>query len=226
MEEALVKSGNFPNVAIKPGTNEHAATGETVEIPDGARSGDAQSLDTEETEQVTAEAENEAESGSDCFERDTREKLVADVWALFKCCEEGEPLVNSVLSLLDRQADITYRYCQEDYEAMSDYMEGKISALRDKCDNLTAQLCHAQACPDCDCCGWTERLEALEECVKVLYGEADALNEGKKVDRDALQIALVRFATDWMAAAGHIQEQRTILYHVEKIAELIEGAKQ
>ena len=93
MEEALMKSGDFPNVAIKPGTNEHAATGDAVEIPDVARPG-------------------------------------------------------------------------------------------------------------------------------------DALNESKHVDRGALQIALVRFATDWMAAAGHIQEQRTILYHTEKIAELIEGAKQ
>ena len=158
--------------------------------------------------------------------QDTREKLVADVWALFKCCEEGEPLVNSVLSLLDRQADITYRYCQEDYEAMSDYMEGKISALHNKCDKLTAQLHHAQACPDCDCCGWTERIDKLEVDVKALYGEVDALKAGKHVDRDALQLALVRFASDWMAAAGHIQEQRTILYHVEKIAELIEGAKQ
>lgn len=208
MEEALVKSGNFPNVAIKPGTNEHAATGEEVEIPDGARSNDAQSLETDETEQVPAEEENEAENGSDCVERDTREKLVADVWALFKSCEEGEPLVNCVLSLLDRQADITYRY------------------WRDKCDNLTAQLYHAQAYPDCDCCGWTERIDRLEERVKALYGEVDALKAGKHVDRDALQLSLVRFASDWMAAAGHIQEQRTIIYHVEKIAELIEGAKQ
>lgn len=221
-----MKSGDFPNVAIKPGTNEHAATGEAVEIPDVARSGDAQSLKTEKTEQVPVEAENEPENGSECVEQDTREMLVADVWALFKSCEEGEPLVNCVLSLLDRQADITYRYCQEDYEGMSDYMEGKISALRDKCDKLTAQLHHAQACPDCDCCGWTERIDALEERVKALYGEIDALKESKKVDRDALQLALVRFATDWMAAAGHIQEQRTIIYHVEKIAELIEGAKQ
>lgn len=226
MEEALMKSGDFPNVAIKPGTTEHAATGEAVEIPDGARPGDALSLETEETEQVPAEAENEAENGSDCVEQDTREKLVADVWALFKCCEEGEPLVNSVLSLLDRQADITFRYCQEDYEAMSDYMEGKISALRDKCDNLTAQLHHAQACPDCDCCGWIERIDGLEESVKTLCGEVNALRDSKHIDKDALQLALVRFATDWMAAAGHIQEQRTIIYHVEKIAELIEGAKQ
>ncbi len=89
----MMKSGDFPNVAIKPGTNEHAATGEAVEIPNGARSGDAP-------------------------------------------------------------------------------------------------------------------------------------NESKHVERRELQLALVRFATDWMAAAGHIQEQRTIIYHVEKIAELIEGAKR
>ena len=79
-----MKSGDFPNVAIKPGTNEHAATGEAVEIPDGARHGDAQSLETEETEQVPVEAENEAENGSDCVERDTREKLEVDVERMMK----------------------------------------------------------------------------------------------------------------------------------------------
>ena len=148
MEEALMKSGDFPNVAIKPGTTEHAATGEAVEIPDGARPGDAQSLDTEETEQVPTEAENEAENGSDCVEQDTREKLWADVYDYFIPMDMSEQMRDrcraKVRSWIDRQADITYRYCQEDYEAMSDYMEGKISALRDKCDNLTARLHHAR----------------------------------------------------------------------------------
>ena len=39
MDEALLKSGQWPNIALTPGTNRHAATGEVVEIPTGARMG-------------------------------------------------------------------------------------------------------------------------------------------------------------------------------------------
>ena len=37
MDEALRKSGDYPNIALTPGTNRHAATGEAVEIPASAR---------------------------------------------------------------------------------------------------------------------------------------------------------------------------------------------
>ena len=37
MDEALKKSGDYPNIALTPGTHRHAATGEAVEIPASAR---------------------------------------------------------------------------------------------------------------------------------------------------------------------------------------------
>lgn len=37
MDEALRKSGDYPNIALTPGTHEHAATGEAVKIPANAR---------------------------------------------------------------------------------------------------------------------------------------------------------------------------------------------
>lgn len=37
MDEALKKSGDYPNIALTPWTHRHAATGETVEIPASAR---------------------------------------------------------------------------------------------------------------------------------------------------------------------------------------------
>jgi hypothetical protein len=37
MDEALKKSGDYPNIALTPGTHRHAATGEPVEIPASAR---------------------------------------------------------------------------------------------------------------------------------------------------------------------------------------------
>ena len=37
MDEALRKSGDYPNIALTPGTHRHAATGEPVEIPASAR---------------------------------------------------------------------------------------------------------------------------------------------------------------------------------------------
>jgi hypothetical protein len=39
MDEALRKSGDYPNIALTPGTHRHAATGEAVEIPASARVG-------------------------------------------------------------------------------------------------------------------------------------------------------------------------------------------
>lgn len=33
MDEALRKSGDYPNIALTPGAHVHAATGEAVEIP-------------------------------------------------------------------------------------------------------------------------------------------------------------------------------------------------
>ena len=41
MDEALRKSGDYPNIALTPGTHRHAATGEAVEIPASARVGGA-----------------------------------------------------------------------------------------------------------------------------------------------------------------------------------------
>ena len=37
MDEALKKSGDYPNIAMPPGKRVHAATGEPVEIPASAR---------------------------------------------------------------------------------------------------------------------------------------------------------------------------------------------
>lgn len=37
MDEALKKSGDYPNIAMPPGKRVHAATGEAVEIPASAR---------------------------------------------------------------------------------------------------------------------------------------------------------------------------------------------
>lgn len=37
MDEALKKSGEYPNIAMPPGKRVHAATGEPVEIPEWAR---------------------------------------------------------------------------------------------------------------------------------------------------------------------------------------------
>ena len=39
MDEALCKSGNYPNIALTPGAHRHAATGEAVKIPASARIG-------------------------------------------------------------------------------------------------------------------------------------------------------------------------------------------
>lgn len=80
MDEPLLKSGQYPNIAIEAGTDpaevmrEH---GRQV-IPDGEK-----------------------------YELDSREALEADVVMLFRCPAEGDPLVKCVLGLLDRQAAIT-----------------------------------------------------------------------------------------------------------------------
>lgn len=79
MDEALRKSGDWPNIALKPGTLEHAATGEHVEQPENTRIGRSRGAcrpDNADCDSEPARVENGAQNGLEC---DTREKLEADV---------------------------------------------------------------------------------------------------------------------------------------------------
>ncbi len=107
MDEALAKSGDWPNVAMIPGTHTHAATGEHVEQPENTRIGRSRAADgpdDADCEHEPARVENGAQNGLEC---DTREKLEADIRAY-----RGKPseVVNMIPVWLDRQAAITERH--------------------------------------------------------------------------------------------------------------------
>ena len=75
MDEALRKSGDWPNIALKPGTLEHAATGEHVEQPENTRIGHSRGACRPigaPSDSEPADVENGAQNGLEC---DTREKL-------------------------------------------------------------------------------------------------------------------------------------------------------
>ena len=112
MDEALAKSGDWPNVALIPGTHTHVATGEQIEQPENTRIGHPRGAcrpDGSDCEHEPANVENRPQNGSEC---DTREKLEADVYRAADEMEEftyGEKFINTnkILRWLDRQAAIT-----------------------------------------------------------------------------------------------------------------------
>ena len=112
MDEALLKSGAWPNVALVPGTHTHAATGEHVEQPENTRirpSRGACRPDDADCESEPAGVENRPQDGSEC---DTREKLEADIMA------SNYPFVHTpagfrdIKSWLNRQVAITQDECE------------------------------------------------------------------------------------------------------------------
>lgn len=69
------KIGEWPNVALIPGTHTHAATGEHVEQPENTRIGRSRGACrpiSTPSDFRPADVENGAQNGSEC---DTREKL-------------------------------------------------------------------------------------------------------------------------------------------------------
>lgn len=131
MDEALAKSGEWPNVALIPGTHTHAATGEHVEQPENTRIGRSRGacrLDNADCEPEPAAVENGAQNGLEC---DTREKLEADI---------RKSLVfgfADIFGWLDRQAAISEReYWENCCQNHVDYDEEYKPAI----DALTAEL--------------------------------------------------------------------------------------
>ena len=136
MDEALKKSGDWPNVAITPGTHTHAATGEHVEQPENTRIGRSRGAcrpDNADCEHEPAAVENGAQNGLEC---DTREKLEEDVRKLFSGYAFADHLDTRTIEFLDRQAAITEReLCARctPYATTKDYLDtiDKLTAERD-----------------------------------------------------------------------------------------------
>lgn len=141
MDEALKKSGDWPNIAITPGTRRHAATGEPVEQPEITRIGHPRGAcrpDDADCDSEPANVENGAQNGSGC---DTREELEADVreWidiATYKAFTP-ERMLEVMLHWLDYQAAITEReLCARctPYATTKDYLDtiDKLTAERDE----------------------------------------------------------------------------------------------
>lgn len=132
MDEAMLKSGTWPNVAIVPGTLEHAATGEPVEQPENTRIGRSRGADgpkTAEPEQIPASVENRPQDGSECV--DTREKILTDLKRLVREWHDydgnfmriyNHVAYAQVKELLDRQAAIDRKEFETILEGIQECM--------------------------------------------------------------------------------------------------------
>lgn len=140
------KIGEWPNVALVPGTHIHAATGEYVEQPENTRIGRSRGADgpqAAEPEPEHAGAGSGVQDGAECV--DTREKLEADVDRMVK--EHGLYWLRTyIIEWLDRQAAITAREVSDSYEHKAERQSDRIFELHNKLadalervDSLTAE---------------------------------------------------------------------------------------
>lgn len=109
MDEALKKSGDYPNIALTPGTHRHAATGEAVEIPASARI-DGGTCDVPFCEQVDRWLHGDAPS--EC--RECADGKYDELTALVDNRELG--LENTIIGLHDALIEATCTIVELDAE--------------------------------------------------------------------------------------------------------------
>lgn len=160
------KIGEWPNVALVPGTHIHAATGEYVEQPENTRIGRSRGADgpqAAEPEPEHAGAGSGVQDGAECV--DTREKLEADVDRMVK--EHGLYWLRTyIIEWLDRQAAITERGCEHVREAL-DYYSERYAEMDAEIVKLTAERDKLNE----DCSSLDKCCNALEEELKRVRAE-------------------------------------------------------
>ena len=148
MDEAMLKSGQFPNVAIMAGSDpkevmreygqtdtEHMDNGVCVHMcpyDTGAHSNVSQNLSDTREDMLCVDHEGNVTL---CKIPDTRELLEADVRSEYYGGIESE--ADEIIGWLDRQAAITRRECEErlDFKvitAVANIMNADLTAERDK----------------------------------------------------------------------------------------------
>lgn len=152
MDEALKKSGDWPNVAMTPGTYEHAATGEPIDVPDSARiKSTEQSIENAESYDLGASRQAESVKGDESYKldtrkhmdngvsvqmcpNDTREQLETDIdcYRAEDCPDYLRVPVYRVYSWLKRQAEITKREEILSYEHTAERQSDRIFELHNE----------------------------------------------------------------------------------------------
>ena len=139
MDEAIQKSGEWPNVAIPAGTPANVARNQYEARRAAQRC---------EGEHTPADVENRPQDGLEC---DTREKVLADLERLAHEWHDydgnfmriyNHVAYAQVKELLDRQAAITERECIDQHIADqigSMWKDEKVRKLQDQVDSLTAE---------------------------------------------------------------------------------------
>lgn len=154
MSEYII--GQWPNVALVPGTHTHAVTGEHVEQPENTRIGCSRVTDGPNDANCghePAAVENRPQDGSEC---DTREKLEEDVRRIaFMFSPDTTPYGNPELELraeimdfLNRQAAITKREWLEGKTHIFGMTFEEVRDLQIKVEELTAERDELQAAID------------------------------------------------------------------------------
>lgn len=103
---------------------------------------------------------------------DTRERIEADAWeaARLDMSRTWEERRDAIVALLDRQAALSERETklrelykfEENHREHVRSIEEVNQQLNERIAELRDELDHARSCPDCDCCGWKEKVDELQ----------------------------------------------------------------
>ena len=178
------KIGEWPNVALIPGTNIHAATGEHVEQPENTRIGRSRGACrpiSASSDSEPADVENGAQNGLEC---DTRETSVI-----------GQPVDNAQADSREKLLEDANSLCLELWD--SDVISGWTTAnvlkkdiikLLDRQDAITrAEWCNEQGWWDSaeECNRATAKVHDLQDQVDSLTAERDELRSRLKTQADS-----------------------------------------
>ena len=126
MDEALKKSGEYPNIALTPGTHVHAATGEAVEIPEWA------SVDS-------TSSDSDAVAFCKRVERAAKERAPLELFGVSYEAVDNEPFCETVYRWLNGDAPQECRECTD----------GKYDKLTVLVDGGTCKPMPDGTCPSC-----------------------------------------------------------------------------
>ena len=146
MDEAMLKSGQFPNVAIMAGTDPKEVMQEYAnDDSHDALKEQINRFNASKSEEIAENGTSKGDINNFDVQNDTREKLEADIRAWHRDTPFAtKPSVQTLLGWLDRQKEITRRECADERENLLTEAIAtctkKISKLEAERDALKEQI--------------------------------------------------------------------------------------
>lgn len=179
MDEAMLKSGQFPNVAIMAGSDPTEVMREYAnDDSHDALKEQINRFNASKSEEIAENGTSKGDINNFDVQNDTREKLEADIRAWHRDTPFAtKPSVQTLLGWLDRQAAIT-RVEVDEMRDCADCSEGMLANMQQQVDELTAERDRLQAKVDELNASWRKANDG--------WAEANAEAERWRQKRDQL----------------------------------------